>query len=191
MRCTGNCGRGYRGCAHGSARASFRRGRHVRAGYNLCSCSLSTQREALQPSRRAPTTTNKLKGEYMRKQRWTGKQRWTVSVRGYLDCYSVCPVEVIAGRSAPALHGRPGGWFTRGGSRIAHPTAYRRVGWSNMVYEASTLHATVGVLWLEWYMHDAYLSWRKERMAQFAKRLTVRAVVDSVDSPCTRAVTCA
>jgi hypothetical protein len=39
---------------------------------------------------------------------------------------------------APVLIGSKGGHFTKGGDPIAHPTAYAKRGWSNMVYRAST-----------------------------------------------------
>lgn len=39
----------------------------------------------------------------------------------------------------PTLDGTSGGWFTKGGSPIAYPSAYSKKGFSNMVYEGSSL----------------------------------------------------
>ena len=58
------------------------------------------------------------------------------------------PVEIIDGDAPPTVTGERGGHFTRGGQRIHHPSAYGRVGWSNMVYRSSTLAVTVGRTWL-------------------------------------------
>lgn len=43
--------------------------------------------------------------------------------------------------------GRKGGHFTRGGTRIEHPGAYGRKGWSNMVYITDDRTITVGEGW--------------------------------------------
>lgn len=47
------------------------------------------------------------------------------------------------------IRGEAGGWYTRGGSPIYHPTAYAQVGWSNMVYRRDTRVVYVGVERLE------------------------------------------
>ncbi len=47
------------------------------------------------------------------------------------------PVEE-ADVESPVLHGSEGGWFTKGGTPISHPSAYAKRGWSNMTYESST-----------------------------------------------------
>jgi hypothetical protein len=39
----------------------------------------------------------------------------------------------------PTLDGKSGGWFTKGGSPIAYPSAYSKKGFGNMVYEGSSL----------------------------------------------------
>ena len=58
------------------------------------------------------------------------------------------PVAVIDGNSSPKLSGKPGGWFTRGGTPIAHPSAYSRSGWSNMMYVRSSEAIEVGAEWI-------------------------------------------
>lgn len=45
--------------------------------------------------------------------------------------------------------GEAGGWYTRGGSPIYHPTAYAQVGWSNMEYRRDTRVIYVGVARLQ------------------------------------------
>ena len=54
------------------------------------------------------------------------------------------PIVRITGDSGPTITGEPGGHFTKGGDRIAHPTAYSRRGWSNIVYACDTRVITVG-----------------------------------------------
>ena len=58
------------------------------------------------------------------------------------------PVVVIPGTDKPELTGESGGWFTRGGTPIDHPSAYSRRGWSNMVYQRSTERIFVGSEWI-------------------------------------------
>ena len=58
------------------------------------------------------------------------------------------PVEVIDGHLPPKLLGTRGGHFTRGGTRIRHPGAYARFGWSNMVYRTSSRRIVVGNAWV-------------------------------------------
>lgn len=56
---------------------------------------------------------------------------------------SAIPVVVIpCGTSG--IVGERGGWFTSGGTPIAHPSAYCKKGWSNAVYRTSSqeLHVT-------------------------------------------------
>ena len=45
---------------------------------------------------------------------------------------------VLAEVDKPTIDGSYGGWFTKGGTPISHPSAYSRSGWSNMTYECST-----------------------------------------------------
>ena len=49
----------------------------------------------------------------------------------------------------PRIYGEKGGHFTRGGSKIWHPSAYSRKGWSNMVYHCSTRFIIVGENWVK------------------------------------------
>ena len=59
------------------------------------------------------------------------------------------PVTIIPGSDqAPETEGRLGGWETMGGRPIYHPSAYSRVGWSNMRYRCSSYKITVGERWL-------------------------------------------
>jgi hypothetical protein len=70
-------------------------------------------------------------------------------IRGIFDASNHVPVKVLPGGAlAPRLLGKRGGHFTRGGSRISHPSAYGRKGWSNMVYHCSTQRIVVGERWL-------------------------------------------
>jgi len=57
------------------------------------------------------------------------------------------PVKILEDGSEPILNGESWYWQTRGGTRIAYPSAYSKVGWSNMVYSYSTLKATIGRRW--------------------------------------------
>lgn len=50
---------------------------------------------------------------------------------------------------APRVTGRPWSWSTRGGGVIQYPSAYSRVGWSNMVYHPSTRRIVVGADWIQ------------------------------------------
>jgi len=50
----------------------------------------------------------------------------------------------ITGDSPPVVTGSRGGHFTLGGTRINHPSAYSKRGWSNMVYHCDTRVITVG-----------------------------------------------
>ena len=75
------------------------------------------------------------------------------------------PVHIIPGMSAPIVSGSSGGFFTNGGTPIAHPSAYAKVGWSNMHYRCSTIRLTAGFGWLLENMRDVAVefmlcSWR-------------------------------
>lgn len=55
-------------------------------------------------------------------------------------------VPIIVGDvSEPRLTGSNGGWFTKGGDPIRHPSAYAKRGRSNMIYRRSTLKITIPV----------------------------------------------
>jgi len=58
------------------------------------------------------------------------------------------PICVVDGDQPPKACGSRGGYFTRGGTRINHPSAYSKSGWNNMVYRCSTLQIKVGRQWL-------------------------------------------
>lgn len=53
-------------------------------------------------------------------------------------------VEVIDGNEAPHLAGDSWHYQTKGGGYIRYPSAYSKLGWSNMVYVNSTKHIEVG-----------------------------------------------
>jgi hypothetical protein len=57
-------------------------------------------------------------------------------------------VRLIPGDSPPRVRGVYGGWQTKGGREIRYPSAYSKVGWSNMTYVCSTRRVEVGVDWL-------------------------------------------
>lgn len=61
------------------------------------------------------------------------------------------PVEINNNVDRPRLTGRSGGWFTRGGTPVRYPGAYSKVGWSNLVYERSTLTVEIPKSWVEEY----------------------------------------
>lgn len=58
-------------------------------------------------------------------------------------------VEMIPGDDTPHITGNVPQYYTRGGRRIHHPSAYSRFGWSNMVYRGSTRAVQVGASWLD------------------------------------------
>lgn len=62
--------------------------------------------------------------------------------------YMPWPIEIVAGAAAPAVVGDRWGYSTRSGERVRHPSAYRKVGWSNCRYVASTRRVVVGADWL-------------------------------------------
>jgi hypothetical protein len=58
------------------------------------------------------------------------------------------PVVVVEGDSAPVETGDSWHYETKGGTRIMHPSAYKKLGFSNMVYVSSTRRVEVGLDWL-------------------------------------------
>jgi len=58
------------------------------------------------------------------------------------------PVKIVEGGQAPSFEGDGCHYETRGGERISHPGAYKKKGFSNMVYMSSTLCVQVGASWL-------------------------------------------
>lgn len=94
------------------------------------------------------------------------QKKWTSQVRKFLHRESEhFVVRVTCGDTPPTMHGRAGGFYTRGGTPIAYPSAYARVGWSNMQYCCSTLECKVGIDWLARNMPDAYAQVVAERHA--------------------------
>jgi hypothetical protein len=58
-------------------------------------------------------------------------------------------IEVIPGIAlAPRTVGESYHYETKSGSRIWHPSAYSKRGWSSMVYVASTRRVIVGEQWI-------------------------------------------
>lgn len=65
-----------------------------------------------------------------------------------LGPYDHPPVEIVEGSNPPRERGDSFHWETKGGTRIYHPSAYSRRGWSNMVYVGSSRRVEVGREWL-------------------------------------------
>jgi len=59
------------------------------------------------------------------------------------------PVFVVDGDAAPEMSGDRGGFFTKAGVPIRHPSAYARKGLSWMVYRCATRVIHVGRKWCE------------------------------------------
>jgi hypothetical protein len=59
-------------------------------------------------------------------------------------------VRLVDGSTIPTLVTYRGGWYTRGGTPITHPSAYGKKGWSNMIYVAASdrTHLTVSAVWM-------------------------------------------
>ena len=64
-------------------------------------------------------------------------------------CNNAVPVNIVDCHHKPILWGKMGGHFTRGGARIRSPTAYSRVGWSNMCYKCDSRVIYVGERWID------------------------------------------
>lgn len=61
------------------------------------------------------------------------------------------PIVVVSGNARPEVlggRGGRGGWYTHGGVPVRHPGAYRRRGWSGMMYVRGDRHVAVGADWL-------------------------------------------
>lgn len=63
-------------------------------------------------------------------------------IRGMFNVSNHVPV-IEGPVDKPILEGKSGGWYTKGGTRISHPSAYCKRGWSNMNYICSTLKIVV------------------------------------------------
>lgn len=78
----------------------------------------------------------------------TSAGRTALRVASGLSRTDTCATIVLVdGCSSPRRAGERGGFFTRGGTPIDHPGAYSRRGWSNMVYQTSSLRVVVGRDW--------------------------------------------
>jgi hypothetical protein len=69
-------------------------------------------------------------------------------VREAAGAHKSCPVVLEPGNGPPRLAGHGFCWRTKSGDYIRHPSAYSKVGRSNMVYHGSTLRVEVGLDWL-------------------------------------------
>jgi hypothetical protein len=79
---------------------------------------------------------------------WTLREfRRAARVAAGLNPRNTRPVRVVAGDVAPHWDGSTWCYTTVGGTRIRHPSAYSRKGWSNMIYCPSTLEIVVGADW--------------------------------------------
>ena len=78
----------------------------------------------------------------------TPQQRTSLRVAAGMGKENRYPIEIVDGSCSPEHCGSGWKWTTRGGKEIAYPSAYSRVGWSNMVYLPSTNRIRVGMDWL-------------------------------------------
>lgn len=93
------------------------------------------------------------------------------------------PVRILAGVSPPEVTGQYGGWETRGGTPVRYPSAYAKVGWSNLVYRCSSIQLTVGFDWLAVHMPIAAMQFvglkkRKIRVYQSAPSAVYRRITE-------------
>ena len=58
------------------------------------------------------------------------------------------PVNVVEGYKHPEITGESWHYKTNGGKIIHYPSAYSKVGWSNMIYYPSTKSIEVGREWI-------------------------------------------
>lgn len=63
--------------------------------------------------------------------------------------YSGAPIIIKEGKSKPEWAGRSYRYETKGGKRVYHPNAYKKVGWSNLRYYPSDRHIVVGKEWVK------------------------------------------
>jgi hypothetical protein len=75
-----------------------------------------------------------------------------ILVRNFLGVSKYSNTPIIIDRekpnSPPKVKGESWGYYTKGGTPITYPSAYSKVGWSNMEYRHSTLEFRVGRDWL-------------------------------------------
>jgi hypothetical protein len=94
-------------------------------------------------------------------------------VRSYLR-QSGTPYEIVfvEGFQAPELQGESYHYETRTGRRIYHPSAYKKVGWSSMVYVGSSLHIVVGAGWvLTCVLEEERLREQRRKLRAATKRM--------------------
>jgi hypothetical protein len=65
-----------------------------------------------------------------------------VAARSVFGCWRNVPV-VFGDVAEPTISGKRGGWFTRGGTPVRHPSAYAKRGWSNLVYRRDSRVITI------------------------------------------------
>lgn len=58
-------------------------------------------------------------------------------------------VDIILGDTSPKVVGEGYHYETMGGTRIHHPSAYSKKGWSNMRYVSSSVRVEVGAKWMK------------------------------------------
>lgn len=105
------------------------------------------ERSLQRVERQAPLYTEARDYQIMRCRVEATQRRLRRVAREAAGAHRSCPVAIVEGDQAPALTGETWYWRTRGGTRISHPSAYSRSGWSSMVYEPSTLIVEVGRDW--------------------------------------------
>ena len=77
------------------------------------------------------------------------EERVMAMVRRFLNIGNhMVLVHVTDTNDPPVVTGEGGGFFTNGGTPIAHPGAYSRKGWSNMHYQCETRTVYVGENWI-------------------------------------------
>jgi len=71
------------------------------------------------------------------------KRQKRTKFRSLFNVSSHVPVIEDGSVDKPSIFGECGGWYTKGGIPISHPSAYSKKGWSNMLYIRSTKHILV------------------------------------------------
>jgi hypothetical protein len=80
---------------------------------------------------------------------WKARSRLNGLAKRYARASHVSSVKIESGNRPPRVtSGGSGGWFTKGGTPISHPSAYSKIGWSNMEYRTNDEVVSVGFDWL-------------------------------------------
>lgn len=58
------------------------------------------------------------------------------------------PIEIVSGTQVPALTGCEARYYTPGGTRVYHPSAYSKKCFRPLIREPSTIHTKVGDRWI-------------------------------------------